>query len=475
MRATKVRAGGQEGSALPLALAAMVLLTVLSVAAYSMSSQNYFQTSKNKRSLSALNVAEAGLNATVWRFQQAGAMTGTFPQTFNYDLQPEGVATVTVTKGSWSEYKFVSKALSAGPEGRAVRSVKTSVFFFNIWNFIMGAGSLTAGGGGINGNTSVTGPFYVRGNLELGGNSTFKEGPLFVRNGNISIQGSGDVGKDSTRVPCFVDGTHPAVTGSTGNFHVDLSINVPDLQLPPLRESDMLSRRGTALSQSSDDRKGDTSIVTSEPGVSPYVPAGWPKAGAPGYKVWDSNGTMASPIGSGPEALVLSAATASFGDPSNDDFAWDNSVSPAKLYVHGTVFVDGPVTVSQNTRYVGNGTIVANGDMTISEPLKALNAYPSEDCLGLVTPTTIWITGNDPGSSADNPMIAGALFATNSINFNVNGVNCYVRGSLLSGNLTFARPNTKIITDPQLPTFLPQSMPGSGQILTFPTNWREGD
>lgn len=464
---------GEEGMALPLVLAAMVILAALSVGAWTASSNVYFMSSRDRLESEALAVAEGGLEAAVWQLK--GHFTGmSFPADLTYTL-PNGTATVRVTAEGWQEYKVVSRGLVTGAGGQqGVRYVKTSVFILSLWNFIMGAGSLTAGGGGVNGTTSVKGPFYVRGNLQLSGNSSIMDGPLFVKNGNLVLQGSSSVGDPSitpTRVPCYIDGTHPPLTDP--DFYATLNTNVPDISLPPLRETEMSGYYARATAESDDDQSGDaTGIANIEP------PIGWPGtapwnvgwASSPGYKVVDDNGTMATPIGSGTTAFTLSAATASFGNPANDDFAWD--AATGVLTVKGTVFVDGPVTLSRDFRYDGNGAIVANGQVRVSGRMQPVGTYPDDDVLGLTTPSVMIIDTNDSGSSEANPAVAGAFFSTQRIEF--NGNQAYIRGSLLSGNLTFAHPNIHIITDPQLPNFLPKSMPGQGTMLTFPTHWQEG-
>lgn len=468
---------GEEGMALPLVLAAMVILAALSIGAWTASSNVYFMSSRDRVESQALAVAEGGLEAAVWRVGDQ-FKTMSFPASFDYDIGG-GDVHVDVTNEGFRRFKFVSRGVVTGPEGRqGVRYVKTSVFFFRIYDFLVGAGSLTAGGGGVNGTTSVKGPFYVRGNLQLSGDSAIMDGPLFVKNGNLVLQGSSRVGNPSitpTRVPSFIDGTHPPLTDP--NFYATVDSNVPDISLPPLRETEMVGYYGAAVNESTDNHQGDygkggpvnVEPPAGWPGVAPWAdpPVNW--TGSPGYKVVDGNGTMAA-IGSGTNGFTLSNATASFGNPANDDFAWDSATGV--LTVKGTVFVDGPVTFSRDFIYDGNGAIVANGQITVDGGMRPKDTYPSDDVLGLTTPGTIVLNTNDPASTEANPAVAGVFFATQRIEF--NGNQAYIRGSLLSGNLQFAHPNIHIVTDPQLPDFLPESMPGKDEDLAYPTRWQEG-
>lgn len=459
----------ERGVTVPVVMAAMVVLTALAIGAWTASSQNFFMSDRDKYEAQALNIAEAGLEAAVWQLKTKGNEM-TFPATLTY-THPQGTATVTIEEQGWNDYEVVSRGVTTN--GKSARWVKTHVFYLSLWNFLMGAGSLTAGGGGVNGTTSVKGPFYVRGNLRLSGNSEIMDGPLFVRNGDLNLTGSSRVGDASTptRVPCYIDGSHPPLNDP--DFYATLSTNVPDLSLPPLRDNEMQGYYNTASYQSRDMVLGDTSSTAAEdndgwPSVGNWVV---PWAGSPGYKVVDNDAAPGS-LGEGSYGgLTFSSALAAFGRVADQDFAWDPSTNPMTLVVRGTVFVDGPVTFTGDINQVGNGTIVANGRITIDDGLKGAG-YPSQNVLGLVTPTEIVINTNDSHSDEENPALNGAYFATQRIAF--NGNQAYIRGSLLSGNLTFAHPNIHIVTDPQLPSFLPKAMPGSTQMLTFPTHWQEG-
>jgi hypothetical protein len=282
----------------------------------------------------------------------------------------------------------------------------------------------------------------------------------------------GDPSITPTRVPTYIDGTHPSLTDP--NFYVTLNSNPPDLSLPPLRESEMSTYYNLAATESQDDEAGDHG--SGNPNLEP--PAGWPGvapwivpwAASGGYKVVDDNAAMTTPIGTGSFGLTIDNATASFGNEANDDFCWN--AAAGRLTVKGTVFVDGPLLFDRDIRYNGNGAIIANGPITINQRMQAQDSYPDDDVLGLSTPNAMVINTNDAASSELNPAVAGAFFSTQRIDF--NGNQAWIRGSLLSGNLTFAHPNIHIVTDPQLPDFLPKSLPGQGQMLTFPSHWQEG-
>ncbi len=189
-------------------------------------------------------------------------------------------------------------------------------------------------------------------------------------------------------------------------------------------------------------------------------------------------------------AVSLTAGPAgSSGYPTNthDDFAYDhvNKI----LYIAGTVFVDGPVTFTENMTYVGNGTIVANGEVNINGSLRPYSTNSSHGhgnaqgeynrwALGIVTPLNINFNGGGDNSYNNmsreelrkaTPIYAGAFYTGAEATFNSN--NLSLRGTVLSGRMEFEHNNNYLITNPRLPEYLPDSLPGSGGGLLVPGLW----
>lgn len=442
-------------------LGTMMLLTLLGIGAYASSQSNLDMTQREKNSTLALAVADAGIDQAIWRLKAAGSMPTSLTVTTSI-----GIAIVTTTPKTNSEYELVSRGHTNQAPG-VIRAVKVSVFSLSLWNFVM-ASSLTAGGGGMVGNTSVYGPFYVRGGVTLSGNSEVQKGPLFVKDGDITLSGNGKIGKSGGIVDVYCNGNTPAV--GSGNFqYVRLSNNVPDLHIPPVRQGELQAFENAAAVQSADDKMGDTEIVNVEP--QPDANGHAPGALAGFYKIIDDDRNVTG-VGNGAHGLTLNAATPSWGVSSHgagEDFAWDQATKI--LYVKGTVFVDGPLNINTDIKYEGNGTIVANGNVYVASFVKPTGTYPSDDVLGLVTPGTMQFAVN--GSNNTNPDQAdiwGAYFATNKIQVDAN---VSIRGSMLTGLLSFAHPNGHLFTDEQLPAYLPKSMPGATERYTYLASWRE--
>lgn len=466
-----------DGSVLVAVLGIMLVFTLMAVAAYTTADSSLFASEREKNSMQALHAAEAGMDTAQWAIRALGNQVDS-----SMTVPVEGgEASVSVIPVNSYQYKVMSTG-STFKNRRATRTLTSKVFYVSLWNFVMGAGSLAAGGGGaLVGNTSVNGPFYIRGDLPLSGATNIQGGPLFVKKGSITITGAARVGQQGSPpgsgwIDVFVDGTHP-VPG-TGRFFANIDQSVPDLQLPPLTQTKMENNYAEAKDESVDGYKGKPTLGLQSPmeqaGIYPDSPNHLVQGGAHYYKVIDNDGVV-----NGTSGLTLSATTTSFGDPSlGPDFAWVKPGSSAsgkgELHVLGTVFVDGPLTISTDVRYRGNGTIVCNGNITVNNELLPLGVYPTEDALGLTTPDIINTTvnsGNNPNPGYSDADIAGAWYAGQEMRFQNNIV---VRGSILTNVLTFTGNNNHVLTDPQLPAHLPPSMPGGTERIVFPTRWHEG-
>ncbi len=452
----------EEGSALVAAVGVMAIFTVLAVAAFTISDQALFESGREREAARALHVAEAGLDTALWRIRRVGH---NIESSFTVDTGT-GVATVTAEPLGTYQYRLRSRG-HTNREPRIVRTLTAKVFYVSLWNFVMGTGSLAAGGGGaLVGNTSVNGPFYVRGSLPLSGSSKITGGPLFVKKGDITMAGSAQIGASAQWIDVFCDGTYPKP--GTKEFYANVDISTPDLQLPPLGASELLVRYSQAKQESIDGRYGTNGAgpANNEVAVPPNSPGKLPGF----YKVIDSDGAP----GGAETNIHFSAALPAFGT-ATDDFAWNPATMT--LYVAGTVYVDGTVTFSGNIRYRGNGTIVASKNITINNdvlPFGHPGSYPSQDALGYVTPKTIYINtggGNVPNPTFADAKLAGAWFAVEDMVFANNIV---IRGSLLCSTLRFSGNNNHVLTDPQLPDYLPPSMPGGTDRMVFPTRWHEG-
>jgi len=453
----------ESGSALLLALGAILILSILSIGVMEIAQHDITASSRTKKSTQALHVAEAGIDKTLWELKRLGTVNSSFEVTTS-------LGTATVSSDQDTQEQYLWSITSIGEvAGGVKRVIKVKVFNLSYWNMVMAAETLTASGGGINGTTSVDGPFYVRGNLELSGSAEITGGPLFIKDGVLDLHTSGcAVGTESEPIVLYLD---QGMTGHTGVVHYSsLYYDTPNINLPSFGQSEMQDLAYNARDQSVDNKKGYTEVAADESTSYSRKYAG---VSSGYYKVVDNNTTLTTPTGSGSSGLTISSSTPSFGDPGTeaspiDDFAWD--LSTKTLTVRGTVYVDGPVTISTDLNYQGNGAIFANGNITIQGDVLAADTFPTQSCLGLVSADTVYL--NTPScNSSLTPNIEAAIFSLKAVE--VQKTMC-VKGAILTQNLEFTHPNGHLLTAPDLPGYLPEAMPGSTENFTLVTGWHEG-
>jgi len=291
-----------------------------------------------------------------------------------------------------------------------------------------------------------------------------------------------------------------------------LSESIDNIQGSPL-----LQELQQTLRENHESTGGGSSYTTMNPPNDPGVwtrkyvcnSAGTPFSQNACYKfIGAANGEVASK-GNGTYAVVINSATPSFGSwgslnttgtvlagdghytlaDRHDDFAYD-SVNKI-LYAEGTIFIDGSLLIQLDAplRYVGNATIVCNGNITLKSdvipyyPIGATNThYAGEEngwALGLVTPKNIYFDGsgnnsNQGGTSADELRAApvnysGAFFAETAVY--IPQPNTRIRGSIIAGKINSETTNIYLLTNPLLPKYLPESLPGAGQGMLAPGLW----
>ncbi len=467
----------EEGLALFAAVGIASVLFVLAIGVFAVTQSDLSLSEVAKNNTVALNVAEAGLDKVLWELKNIGSTETT--TTVNLS---RGTAVVTSEQDEGNPWYWTITSVGTVTTKNSSyrRTVQVVIYNFSFWDMNFAGGSnqsLTAGGGGINGTTSVTGPFYVRGNLEISGSSKFSEGPLFIKNGDIKKISAGSyLGESDQAIDVYVSGE---ISGNSERIYLDTySHNVPTINLPESNITTMSESLNNAIIQSKDNLIGYSEALYSFEESSPNR---FINANPTYYKLIDSDSNIKLPLGSGTVDLTLNSAVSKFGYSGIDssDFAWDpNYIGPsgdALLTVRGTVFVDGDVYIGEQNYdivYDGNGTIVANGDIHIYGQLLSKDEYPSDDVLGLVTPADIYFhTQSSNPLDSDGPRDVQGAFYAGGVVKTMN--NILIEGSIVGAELQFDHPNTHLVTNPQLPTYIPKDMPGSTERLTLTALWRE--
>ena len=482
-----------DGIAMITVIGIMVLVTVLAVGSFSLASQSLHEATRVEDETEAFRAAAAGLDVALATFNPDSIVpiSGT---------TPDGEYAVNIAEsGGDGEFMLVADGL--GRDGSTERLVQR-FYYFNLWkmNFAgIGPQSLITGTSGLNGSSHVLGPFYMKGNLEIDSNMSIREGPLFVKDGSISVTGSGILGESTAPIRVYCEKN---ITGKESSIHISSrSVSVPDINLPKLTYDQLLAWSTSAQQESFDGRMGSPPASTSEVWLENRETASQPSA----YK-FKGDGSSIAEMGKGTMAFSLGNATFGAWGSMNttgtiissprapytstdvntfDDFAlWDEYTSEWDLlFINGTVFIDGPLTITDNVLYIGNGTIVANGDITVKgmfRPFGSSNSVGEENkwACGLVTPENITVTTSSSNTASNTsaetlrntlPDLAGAFYADKVVTF--TGNNMIVRGSILAGRMEMGENNTKLVTNPLLPDYLPKALPGAQKGLLIPGNW----
>ena len=526
-------AASDDGVALITVIGIMVVVTILAIGSFTLAEQSLFEATRTEDETRAFRAASSGLDTALSQF------TGD-PDDFPIEgSTPDGSYVIEMELGGGDgEYKLTSRG--TGLDGSSERVVQ-QFYFLNLWkmNFAgTGPQSLITGTSGMAGTSNILGPFYMKGNFTVDTNMSMREGPLFVKGGNISVAAAGLLGEPDTMIKVFCDGTVPPNTDPPKNLNgvyiKSRSLSVPDIALPTLDDEQMQSYATKAQNESIDNIMGrmidgvpprvNLESVGSDPStyvtMQPPSSAIWTRAKAhasnANYKFMSTSGDgTISARGAGSTSLTLGHTTfGSWGpidvpgvsvagdghyvDPISgnplvnryDDFAYWNGYHAEGdlLFINGTVFVDGPLVFDDDVYYIGNGTIVANGPVTINGKLRPYGGNPASYsntigeengwALGIVTPTNMVIDFNSSNAYANKtaeelragePDIAGAFFSDSTVEFETT--NIYIRGSIIAGKMDMGKSNAYLVTNPLLPEYLPDSLPGAEGGLLMPGMW----
>jgi hypothetical protein len=212
---------------------------------------------------------------------------------------------------------------------------------------------------------------------------------------------------------------------------------------------------------------------------------------ASAYKVIDDDATINKS-----SSLTINATTPSFGD-ATDDFAYDSTTHTLTCW--GTVFVDGPVSTNIPISYVGNGLLVANGNISFLADFKPLNglqpglagkngdtlydnqSFNGDETMGFISPYKITLDngGGNPGQDPETPPShAGAFYCMNPDGNDPNygliemGTKTAVVGSVIARGIDFlANNNQHLRTSANLGQCVDDQMPGYGQMVTSFGTW----
>lgn len=526
-RIRRVPWADESGVALITVLGVIMVVTALAFGSYTIAQQALTEANRVQDETSAYRAAASGLDRELATFQEKG-LSESYPKRGSTG---DGTYTLTVEPIGASRYRLVSEGI--GKDGSRER-VAQEFYFLNLWkmNFAgTGNQTLVSGADKVTGGSNIVGPFYMKGKLTLDSSMSVQEGPIFVYKGDI-VRTAGGVrfGTKDLRVDVFCGQDWSTLPdGEKKVFLGNVDSAVPEINTPPLTQEMLEAYASTARAESVDNnmgpkKEGVPPIPIHEcnsvaPSASDYTAASYTSLYSASlrrqasttnanYKfIGAADGEIAT-VGNGTHNFTLDATTPSFGWwgptyagsslptgyvnlPSayptgvygtniHDDFAWDQSTKT--LYIEGTVFIDGDLTINPHVNYVGNGTFVVNGDVTINGLLRpagtSAQARQNKWALGITTPNGITFTCNTGQMSGGNPTaeeirartpdVAGAFYATKYV---VIPEKLLVQGSVVTGEIRSGKNNIWLVTNPMLPEYLPDSLPGSAGGMMTPTRW----
>jgi len=516
------------GVAMVTVLGVMLVITVLAIGSYTLARQALHESVRVENETKAFRAASTGMEGVLSTFSESQAAAMAAGEAITGST-PEGSYRITIE--DLPDNEWVLTSVGTGLDGTQA-TVKQRFYFLDLWrmNLSTGSDALMSGSSALNGTSSIVGPFYMKGDLEIQANMAVLEGPLFVKSGNITRKNVNSwLGMKTAPIKVYCDKDIPANVGDgsgkgTGVYVSTKIRRVPDITLPPLSPEKLNEWALTAKNESVDNLMGSTTqlnLESSDGHATSYttmIPPNtntWSRKRAQAgstlpYKFIGPESGVPAAKGAGTTHLVIggkNSTTASFGAwgsvvttdgvslpagpvgsagyPVNswDDFAFNDVTNV--LYISGTVYVDGDLTFAEDITYVGNGTIIANGNITLDGDVRPhgtnVQGENNKWALGLVTPKNITFKkgGNNPlaGTGAADreflrnitPDYAGAFYTEGKAIFTDN--NMLVRGTVLARQMEFKGNNITLVTNPLLPDYLPDSLPGAGTGFLSPSLW----
>jgi len=471
MGKTRGRPYDDSGMALAIVMGVITLMVLLATGAFYFASQTLFQTQMAAHHDSAFQAASSGIVVAFadLRSLVASGTSVTSPRVVSGSIAASSATYVATSTFNAAQSAYDCTSTGITPDGTeevvvACFSIVTAapgplpygsdVFYF--------AGGYQAGS--VNGEGVISGALFILlppatpfPTVDFGGNMSLSGGPIYVQNGNF-------IGNSAAPLTVYTNGTATG-TNITRKSLAD-TLTVTPVDLPSFQTRSLVN----ASRQSTDNLLGDTNTTATVTEV-PYTPTRCAGADGP-YKVV---GTTTSTVGL--TIIGGNNGTASFGnhtsDAEHDDFAYD--AGNHKLYIEGTVYVWGDVTISQDITYSGNGTIVCTGVMSVGANVVPSTSDGTPDARHLLcgfSSGTLMFTKN-------NTKCVGAFYAVGAVDLGVNQLTLV--GSFTSEGGVSAANNSLMITAvpligtyvaPGLPNLASTSAGSSGSPNLKMTMWR---
>ncbi len=355
-----------------------------------------------------------------------------------------------------------------------------------VWNYVYSGHTGSLCDQNLNNNVSGSSRMYVAGNLCIGNNAVVSQTSITV-GGNLTLSGGntavGSNASMSTRVETEVGGNcvfgtgspvlctgdqdalkiYSKVKDSSGNYVV--GVNHTPRYIPP-PTADYATWYKNAIPGPAKNCDFSTGPV--------------PTFESTGNSVMDNSVT---PVFNLTPATAYDCRVGPVATPSGE-IKWTpaTSTTPGQLYITGTIFIDGSVTVSTGTaasifavQYSGMSALYLSGTFYLNGKLCATVTSAKTDCdFNNYDPNSAMITVVANGSGGqvnpsdgiqvvNNGEVQGSLYATNAIEF---GNNSYSDGPIVGSTLVFGNG----VTTNSFPNidYVPSGDPGNDPVFGHP-------
>jgi hypothetical protein len=197
-----------EGFVLFVVLGAIAVITAVAVGGFFLAQQSVAESRRVQTESKAFQVASSGLDRELATFSTAN-FNGNASYT-KAGTTPDGQYTIYVgTTGVPFMYTIDSYGRSQGTS----ETVRETFFYMDLWDVNIGAGTNGdfpnpfGSGGSLNGNCYLWGPMYVMGDIEMNSQIELHNGPLFARDGFVTIWAN---------TKCFADSGTYSIFASEG-------------------------------------------------------------------------------------------------------------------------------------------------------------------------------------------------------------------------------------------------------------------
>jgi len=444
-----------SGVALLIAIGVTALMVLLATGAFYVASQTLFDTQMAARHDAAFQAASSGVVVAFTTLKSSVASGTTLPSTTvtgSVGASSAAYVAVATLNAAGTAYDCTSTGTAADGTTELVIASFTITDATAATHLPWGYNVFYFGGSGVgsvNGNGTITGPYFVlfkdvvspatTPTVSFSGDMHFSGGPVYVKNGNFS--GNGTPGEPNVLV--YTNGTVSGNYITRVPLEATASMSVTHVDANAFLASSLAS----ATAQSRDNRMGDTGTMNSE-----FDSSFNRYRNLPGSL--NSSSTAYKVIGTSSNAVGLTIPSAqSFGAISgsaHDDFAYDRASST--LYVEGVVYIWGTLTISGPINYVGNGTIVCSSGLVVESNVLPLTSLPDARHLLCV------FTAGDISFPSNSVTCVGAFYACGQVSAPKN--NLVLKGSFTSELGINAGSNSLDITSiPSIGDYISPGMP----------------